>query len=136
MLIQKVNYTNVIYMICQYFINLTVVKSADFFDVAKYPTAKFEITGVEVFVADSSSKDLKIADATHTIKDNLTLKDNTKNIAFPAKVTIGATNVTAIADFNIDRTLWVMNYKGPNNPQNWIINRAVNIKLNISSPKK
>lgn len=112
------------------------LKSADFFDVAKYPTAKFEITGVEVFVADSTNKDLKIADATHTIKGNLTLKDSTKNIAFPAKVTISATNVTAVADFNIDRTTWGMNYKGPNNPQDWIINRDVNIKLNISATKK
>jgi polyisoprenoid-binding protein YceI len=112
------------------------LKSADFFDVAKYPTAKFEITSVEVLAADSSNKELKIADATHTIKGNLTLKDSTKNIAFPAKVTIGATNVTAIADFNIDRTQWGMNYKGPNNPQNWIINRDVNIKLNISATKK
>jgi len=112
------------------------LKSADFFDVSKYPTAKFEITGVEVFVADSASKDLKIAGATHTIKGNLTLKDSTKNIAFPAKVAITATKVTAVADFNIDRTLWGMNYKGPNNPQDWIINRNVNIKLNISATKK
>ena len=79
---------------------------------------------------------LKIADATHTIKGNLTLKERTKNIAFPAKVAIGATNVTAIADFNIDRTLWGMNYKEPNTPQDLIINRDMNIELNISATKK
>ncbi|MEX1202963.1 MAG: YceI family protein [Ferruginibacter sp.] len=112
------------------------LKSADFFDVAKYPTAKFEITAVEVFVADSNNKDLKIAGATHIIKGNLTLKDSSKNIAFPAKVVITATTVNAVADFIIDRTLWGMNYKGPNNPQNWIINRDVNIQLNISATKK
>src|SRR6218665_1116910 len=32
------------------------LKSADFFDVAKFPTAKFEITSVEAYQADSSSK--------------------------------------------------------------------------------
>ncbi|MFN0082839.1 MAG: YceI family protein, partial [Ferruginibacter sp.] len=53
------------------------LKSPDFFDVAKYPTAKFEITGVEVNT-DSTKKDI-----THIIKGNLTLKDSTKNVAIP-----------------------------------------------------
>ncbi|RYY49003.1 MAG: YceI family protein [Chitinophagaceae bacterium] len=109
------------------------LKSPDFFDVQKYPTAKFEITSVEPYKADSSSK---TKDATHTIKGNLTLKDATKNIAFPAKVTVDANTIAAFADFNIDRTLWNMNYKGPNNPQDWVISKEVNIKLAISATKK
>ena len=109
------------------------LKSPDFFDVAKYPTAKFEITSVENYVADSSSK---MKDATHLIKGNLTLKDSTKNIAFPAKVTVDANTVAAFADFAIDRTLWGMNYKGPNNPQDWVISKEVNIKLAVSATKK
>jgi polyisoprenoid-binding protein YceI len=113
------------------------LKSPDFFDVAKYPSAKFEITGVEAFKYDSlTMKDVVMKDATHTIKGNLTLKDSTKNITFPAKVTVTADKVTAVADFNIDRTMWGMNYKGPNNPADWIINKAVNLKLNISASKK
>lgn len=109
------------------------LKSPDFFDVQKYPTAKFEITSVEPYVADSTSK---TKDATHLIKGNLTLKDSTKNIAFPAKVTVDANTVAAFADFNIDRTLWGMNYKGPNNPQDWVISKEVNIKLSVSASKK
>jgi polyisoprenoid-binding protein YceI len=113
------------------------LKSPDFFDAAKYPTAKFEITGVEPFKYDSlTMKDVVMKDATHTIKGNLTLKDSTKNISFPAKVAITADKVTATADFNIDRTLWGMNYKGPNNPADWIIKKEVNLKLNISAGKK
>jgi polyisoprenoid-binding protein YceI len=113
------------------------LKSPDFFDVAKFPTAKFEITGVEPFKYDSlTMKDVVQKDATHTIKGNLTLKDSTKNISFPAKVTVSGNKVTAIADFNIDRTLWGMNYKGPNNPQDWVISKQVNLKLNISASKK
>lgn len=112
------------------------LKSPDFFDVAKFPTAKFEITGVENFVADSSSKDLVTKDATHLIKGNLTLKDSTKNISFPAKITASTGKLIAAANFNIDRTEWGMNYKGPNNPQDWVINKTVNIKLNLSSTKK
>jgi polyisoprenoid-binding protein YceI len=105
--------------------------------VAKFPTAKFEITGVEPFKYDSlTMKDVVLKDATHTIKGNLTLKDSTKNISFPAKVNISGNKVTAIADFNIDRTLWGMNYKGPNNPQDWVISKQVNLKLNISASKK
>jgi len=111
------------------------LKSPDFFDVAKYPTAKFEITSVEPYVADSTNKSL-LKDATHTIKGNLTLKDSTKNISFPAKVVIDAQSASATADFNIDRTLWGMNYKGPGNPQDWFISKEVNIKLAITATKK
>ena len=113
------------------------LKSPDFFDAAKYPTAKFEITGVEPFKYDSlTMKDVKMKDATHTIKGNLTLKDSTKNVSFPAKVSVTATQVTAMADFNIDRTVWGMSYKGPNNPQDWFIRKEVNIKINLSATKK
>ncbi len=109
------------------------LKSPDFFDVAKYPTAKFEITSVEPLASDSSSL---VKDATHLIKGNLTLKDSTKNISFPAKITVDGNTAAAFADFNIDRTLWGMNYKGPENPQDWIISKEVNIKLSIAATKK
>lgn len=109
------------------------LKSPDFFDAGKFPTAKFEITSVEPYSADSASA---IKDATHLVKGNLTLKDSTKNISFPAKVTIDANTAAASADFNIDRTLWGMNYKGPENPQDWVIRKEVNIKLDIRATKK
>jgi polyisoprenoid-binding protein YceI len=109
------------------------LKSADFFDVEKYPTAKFQITSVEPYVQGTDSN--KIG-ATHLIKGNLTLKDSTKNISFPAKVSVNATSATAVADFNIDRTTWGMNYKGPDNPQDWIISKEVNIKLALAASKK
>ena len=112
------------------------LKSPDFFNIEKYPTAKFEISSVEAFVADSSSKDVMMKDATHTIKGNLTLKDVTKSVSFPAKVTIDASSAVASANFNIDRTDWEMNYKGPNNPQDWVISKTVNIKLGINASKK
>ncbi|MGG9971121.1 YceI family protein [Ferruginibacter sp. SUN002] len=113
------------------------LKSADFFDAAKFPTAKFEITGVEPFKYDSATmKDVVMKDATHTIKGNFSLKDSIKNISFPAKVTVEGNKLTAVADFNIDRTQWGLNYKGPNNPQDWFISKTVNIKLNIAAANK
>ncbi len=108
------------------------LKSPDFFDAAKFGTAKFEITNVKAG-ADSS---LKLAGATHTVTGNLTLKDSTKSIIIPAVVTIKDGKITANTDFNIDRTLWGMNYKGPNNPQDWVISKTVNLKFSISGAKK
>lgn len=113
------------------------LKSPDFFDAAKFPTAKFEITGVETFKYDSlTMKDVVMKDATHTIKGNFTLKDSTKNIAFPAKVNLADGKISAVADFNIDRSQWGLNYKGQNNPQDWIISKTVNLKLNLSAAAK
>lgn len=115
----------------------THLKSPDFFDASKFPTATFEITGVEAFKYDSlTMKDVVMKDATHTIKGNLSLKDSTKNISFPAKMAIEGDKVTAIADFNIDRSLWGLNYKGGKNAQDWVISKTVNIKLNIIATKK
>lgn len=111
------------------------LKSPDFFDVAKFPTASFVITGVEPFIADSANVSMTVG-ATHKLTGNLTLKDKTKSVSFPAKVTVDATSATAMADFNIDRTEWEMNYKGPNNPQDWVISKTVNIKIALSSTKK
>jgi polyisoprenoid-binding protein YceI len=108
------------------------LKSPDFFDIAKYPTARFEITSVEPYTSDSANT----SSFTHLIKGNLTLKDSTKNISFPAKVTVDAKSLAASADFNIDRTTWGMNYKGPNNPQDWLISKTVNVKLDIKATKK
>lgn len=109
------------------------LKSPDFFDAAKYPESKFEITGVEP--ADSAAL-AKMKDATHVIKGNLTLKDSTKNISFPARITIDDQTISAMADFNIDRTLWGMNYKGPNNPADFVISKEVNLKLMITAKKQ
>ena len=106
------------------------LKSSDFFDAANFPTAKFEITSVEPNT-DTTKKEV-----THIIKGNLTLKDSTKNVAIPARVTIDAKTLSASAIFSIDRTLWGMNYKGPDNPQNWFIAKAVELKLNLTAASK
>jgi len=112
------------------------LKSGDFFEVEKFPTAKFEVTKVAAYTSGSdSTQKSKLQGATHVVSGNLTLKDQTKNITFPAKVNITGDQITANADFDIDRTEWNMNYKGPNNPQDWFIRKEVNIKLNIVAKK-
>ncbi len=79
------------------------LKSADFFDVANHPNAKFEITSTEPLAG--------VADATHKVKGNLTLKGVAKSIEFNAKIATAGDVVTASApQFVIDRTQWGISY--------------------------
>jgi polyisoprenoid-binding protein YceI len=79
------------------------LKSDAFFDVAKYPTAKFEIVSVE--------KVQNSTEYTHNITGNLTMRDSTKQIVIPANVIIATDKVTALApSFTIDRTQWSVMY--------------------------
>jgi polyisoprenoid-binding protein YceI len=55
------------------------LKTADFFDVAKYPEAKFESTEIK----PGGEKG-----ATHTVSGNLTLHGVTKSITFPATIVL------------------------------------------------
>lgn len=110
------------------------LKSADFFDVAKVPTAKFVITKVEPFKGEKESS--LVPDPNFLISGNLTLKDSTLNVTFPAKVAVTATSVTANAKFIIDRTAWGINYKAEGSPENWIISKDVEIGLSLSATKK
>ncbi|WP_248723683.1 YceI family protein [Seonamhaeicola sp. ML3] len=71
------------------------LKSPDFFDVEKFPTATFEITGVE----DSEGKTM--------LSGNLTLKEKTNNITFPVSVSTEGNTLTLTSDtFTIDRSKW------------------------------
>ncbi len=101
--------------------------SPDFFDAAKYPTAKFEITKCEALTNDSTG--------THRISGNLTLKDSTKNVTFPAKVSITDAGVSATADFNIDRTQWGLHYGNDKSLKDKFIYPEVKIMLNIQAKK-
>lgn len=111
----------------------THLKSADFFDIAHFPTADFLISKVAIFNPDTDKSVLQ--GATHTLSGNLTLKGVTKNVRFPAKIQMDDHQLTATADFVINRTDWGMNYKGAKNPQDWLINKEVNIKLSIIAQK-
>lgn len=73
--------------------------SADFFDIAKYPTSTFVITSVE-------NKEGALA-----VTGNLTIKDVTKSITIPASLTDADGVVTFQSEkFNIDRADFNVKY--------------------------
>lgn len=110
------------------------LKSPDFFDASKHPTAKFVITGVAPY--DSTKEKSLLPGATNLISGNLTLKDSTLNITFPAQVTVSENDVTANAKFVIDRTAWGINYKTEGSPENWAISKDVEIGFSLKAVKK
>ncbi len=87
------------------------LKSADFFDVVKYPTAKFEIVSVTELTEVSSAGDQEIT-ATHQVTGNLEMKDISKSISFPASIDFSNSEIKAVSTpFVIDRTQWGVNYQ-------------------------
>jgi polyisoprenoid-binding protein YceI len=106
--------------------------SEDFFNVAQFNAANFEITGVEALAAADE------AGNTHTISGNLTIKGITQGISFPAKVDNNETGINASAKFNIDRTLWDIKYKsGKFFPElgDKVISDEIGIELNLAATK-
>lgn len=110
------------------------LKSPDFFDAAKHPSAKFVITSVAPF--DSTKEKSLLPGATNLISGNLTLKDSTLNITFPAQIIVAGNDVTANAKFVIDRTAWGINYKTEGSPENWVISKEVEIGFSLKAVKK
>ena len=81
------------------------LKSPDFFYVEKYPKAIFEITSVKSFEAAEIKADE--VQANYQITGNLTMRDSTKSLTFPAKIDIEDDFVLVETNnFTIDRTLW------------------------------
>lgn len=80
--------------------------SEDFFDAAKYPEVKFELTNIP-------AEGVRIADLTE-LKGNLTLKDVTKNITIPVASVVydqeHGTYAIASKPFNINRADWNVKY--------------------------
>jgi polyisoprenoid-binding protein YceI len=76
------------------------LKSPDFFDVEKFPTSAFVITGV----APANDGNIKVT-------GNLTIKGVTKAVTFPAGIEVKDGMVKANGKLVIDRTEWGIRYK-------------------------
>ncbi len=108
--------------------------SGDFFDATKFGTAKFEITKVEPYAANGTDTSI-VAGANFSISGNLTIKDATKNITFPAKVDQDGNTLKAKGNFNIDRRQWKMNYGNDKTLGDKFISETVNIELDLEAKK-
>lgn len=99
------------------------LKTADFFDIAKFPDAKFESTAIKA----GGEKG-----ATHTVTGNLTLHGVTKSITFPATIAVTGDSATVDANFAINRKDFGINYPGA---QDNLIRDDVVMKLTIKGNK-
>ncbi len=99
------------------------LKSEDFFNVEKFPTAKFEITNV---TPDTTGGN------THKIEGNLTIKGITKNISFGAKLNVTENNVEASSNFNINRKDWDIKYEGKKDD---LIRYEINFDITVKTEK-
>lgn len=78
------------------------LKSSDFFDVEKFPTATFLFTSAATVEGNPA--------VTHNITGDLTIKGKTNTVTFPALVSVNGNEVNAKAKFSIDRSLWDVQY--------------------------
>ncbi len=100
------------------------LKSADFFDVEKFPKATF--TSSEIKAGGDKG-------ATHTITGELDLHGVKKTISFPATITVGADAASGTAEFVINRKDFGIVYPGK---QDDLIRDDVLLKLSLKAPRK
>jgi polyisoprenoid-binding protein YceI len=98
-------------------------QEGDFFNAGQYPNAKFEMTGIE----------------NNVVKGNLTIKDKTNAIEFPATVTMEGDKMMLKSEgFVIDRTKWDVNYGSKSifdNLGNKFINDEIKITVSLVATK-
>jgi polyisoprenoid-binding protein YceI len=97
------------------------LKSPDFFDVGQFPTATFRST------------EIKNDGDGHTIAGDLTLHGVTKRISFPATIKATGSEVSATAEFSINRHDYGISYPGMRDD---LIRDLVVIKLSLKLPRQ
>lgn len=103
------------------------LKSPDFFDVEKYPSAAFEVTGLE-------EKEGKT-----WLSGNLTLKEKKNNVTFPVTLANDGDMFTITSEvFTIDRSKWDVKYGSKSffdNLGDKFINDDIELKIVVKSKK-
>lgn len=104
------------------------LKNEDFFNVAKYPTAKFELTDIVNTTGEYNSK----------VQGNLTILDVTKSIIFSANVSVSEAGVSVESeDFSIDRRDWGLTYnaEGTGVPVDRLLSSDVGFTIHVGVTK-
>ena len=97
------------------------LKSPDFFDTAKYPTAVFETTSISGSGADAK------------VTGKLTMHGETKEISFQANIEVKDDAVTVKAEFSINRHDFNMKYSGKADD---LIRELVVLRLDVKATPK
>jgi polyisoprenoid-binding protein YceI len=100
------------------------LKSPDFFDVAKYPSARFVSTAIR---AGSD-----VAGANYTVTGNLEIRGTTKSVTFPATITMGPDTVQVKTEFGINRKDFGIVYPGMKDD---LIKDNVLIRVDLLAPR-
>ena len=99
------------------------LKSADFFEVEKFPTASYEITKVT---------EAKSGDYNTILDGNLTIKGITKPVQFKANVTVQNENVSiATEPTDINREDYGLKFEIP--LENGMLNKEINLQVLIKA---
>lgn len=101
------------------------LKSADFFDVEKYPKATFKSTNI---VADPAR-----GSEAYTVTGDFSLHGVTKSISFPATIKAGPDTVEVAAEFSVNRKDFGIVYAGKADD---LIRDDVVIRLDLKAPRK
>ncbi len=99
------------------------LKSPDFFDTEKYPTAELKITSAKVLGESGNS-------TTYEFSGTLTMKSISQPVVFKGDVTILGNIATLEAETKLDRTKWGVNY-GSSKLGNAVIDDMFTVKLSI-----
>jgi polyisoprenoid-binding protein YceI len=101
----------------------------DFFKIAQFPTAKFELTGVKAAEGDFNSE----------VTGNLTILAATKSISFKANLTVSEMEVSIKSeDFAVNRTDWglVYNVEGSEGvPADYLIANDIGFTIDVTVTK-
>jgi len=110
------------------------LKSADFFNVEKFPTAEFKITKVEDLAAGAQNA---IEGANKTVSGNLTLLGKTLNVSFPAKVDVADKSAAVKAQFTVNRADWGIKFgTDETDPAEWMISKDIEIAIDVKATQK
>ncbi len=109
--------------------------SDEFFYSDSFPEATFEITKVSPYDSTANPSGL-MKSATNMVSGNLKLKDSTINITFPAKIIISDSTINVEAKFIIDRLKWGLNYRSQGDPQNWMIDKEIQMGIRLIAVKE
>jgi polyisoprenoid-binding protein YceI len=96
------------------------LKADDFFNVEKFPKAKFESTKIEK------------KDGNYSVTGNLTLRDVTKSLTFDAAISVGDKEVSVKADFQFDRQPYGVKFTGVGEN---LVKDQVEVRLDVKAKR-